>query len=82
MTLIAIPLMTVGLNLGVCIWFSIATWRAHRAIRHALDLDALLAKICVEAYANHHRPIWAAWMAVMGDIKVEITQSRSLPEAD
>lgn len=67
--------------LGVCqVWSVVIVWRAHRLMNHAYQLDALLAKLCVEAFAARHTPIWAAWTAAMGDISVEISQTRKLPD--
>ena len=60
----------------VASWQVWATWRATRLLRHAKELDALLAHVCVMAYVRRTEPIWQAWMAVYGDISIEVTQTR------
>jgi hypothetical protein len=57
---------------------ALLAWRLLSLIRRTRVLDALLQKVCVEAFAMRHRPIWLAWTAVMGDISVEVNVTRDL----
>lgn len=61
------------------VWNLITFWRLRRLFRHALALDTLLQRLCVEAFARQHQPIWKAWTAVMGNICIEVQQTRTMP---
>lgn len=79
----ALPYLMIGLglvNFIFVVWMMIALWVLHRRLRHAQALDSLLARLCIQAFANSHAPIWTAWTAVMGDIEIEVKQNRRMPE--
>ena len=74
-----LPFAFIGVNSALLGWSLIACWRLHRRTRHVEELDALLAHLCIKCFANQHMPVWRAWIAVMGDISVEVTQNRRMP---
>lgn len=68
-------------NGALLTWHLIAVWRLRRRIRRVEALDTLLAKLCIEAFAARHLPIWQAWTHAYGDISVDIQQTRRMPDA-
>lgn len=72
--------IALAFSVGGAIFNLLAARRTMRLMRHASDLDQLLASLCVQAYAQRHRPIWAAWTAAMGEITVEVTATRKPTE--
>lgn len=68
-------------NGALLTWHLVAAWRLRRRIRRVEVLDALLAKLCIEAFAARHLPIWQAWTHAYGDISVDIQQTRCMPDA-
>ena len=72
----------LAINLALAVWHFFQIHRQHRLIRKWQVLDTLLAQMAAQSFYNHHLPIWAAWTAVMGEINVQITQNRHMPEPD
>lgn len=82
MTAVILTWASLAVVFALVILNAAMTRRSYKLMKHAHALDQLLAQICVQAYANRHKPIWAAWTATMGDISIEVTQTRRHPKAD
>jgi hypothetical protein len=47
-----------------------------RAIRRLIVLDRLLVRICVDAFTRSQQPVWRAWTAAMGSLRVSVHSER------
>lgn len=76
----------VMINVGLIVANSIMLLRTARRFRHLLVVDAVLTKLCVDAFVSQHMPIWKPWASSMCEspIEVEIKATRrswsQLPE--
>jgi hypothetical protein len=73
---------TLLVNIGLCIWYCFGMWRLQRLLKHAYELDQMLAFLCAQAFTNHQLPLWKAWSGVMGTFEVEFIQKRQMPRGD
>jgi hypothetical protein len=71
-----ITLLFLGINAGLVVLNGVLSWRLWRWHSHAVLLDHLLMRICVDAFRRQSQPVWSAWRQSMGDISVEIRATR------
>ncbi len=67
-------------NFALVVWGAVTQYLLQRRLRHVAQLDALLALLCIQCFMRQSQPIWHAWTLAMGDISVEVKQTRHSSE--
>jgi hypothetical protein len=66
----------LGANVALLVANGMMFLAGVRAIRRLIVLDRLLVRIVVDAFTRANQPVWRAWAAAMGSLRVSVHSER------